>query len=330
MRVESTDDMSELELLNAKTGRRVTVEIPGAIGNLGAGLDTFGLAIGLYCRITFVLLENNDPDIPFVTFSGPVVQESLPDETGKLVYKILKELWKDDRTRLERIRIHVQSEIPLGSGLGGGTAPILGALWADQVFKDVVPTTAELLARATAWEGQAHSETFAASLMGDFVNVVNCADGKRVLARQHNWPEPWSLLLCVPQYRLNTATSKSILPKKVPFADAMFNMQRSALMVSAVVSNSVECLKEALQDRLHERYREVLVPELAPLKDLVRDLPAHGCVLSGGGSSVLVIVDENFKPQVKDRLDEWAQTRPQPPRILDVAVDRRGLRTISL
>jgi homoserine kinase len=324
------NNVNALDILQAKKGRRMTVEIPGATSNLGAGLDTFGLALAIYCRLTFVLLEQNDPNIPYITFSGSVVSESLPEETGKLVYKILRELWQDNPQNLSRIRIHVDSEIPLGSGLGGGTAAILGALWADQVFKDLVPTSDDLLALATRWEGQGHSETFAASLMGNFITVAKCATTDQVVACQHRWPDVWTLLISVPPYRLNTKTSKSMLPDKVSFSDAMFNLQRTALMVSAVVSADERALKEALKDQLHEKYRALLVPELASLREALSEEPIHGCVLSGGGPSLLVIVDVNFKPYIKKKMEKWAQSQDHPPQIFDVEVDRKGLTTLSV
>ena len=173
-----------------RQAKKLTLQIPAAAGNLGPGLDTIGLAFGLYCRITFELLAAPDSSIPMVRYGGDVATQSVPKHADNLTYKLLNELWREDRELIDRMRIYIDSDIPLGSGLGGRTSAILGALWADNIFKDRVPMASELLARMSDMEG--HSETLAASLMGNLVICARNAAERQVITQQLQWPIEWA------------------------------------------------------------------------------------------------------------------------------------------
>jgi hypothetical protein len=53
-----------------------------------------------------------------------------------------------------------------------------------------------------------------------------------------------------------------------------------------------------------------------------------GCVLSGGGPSMLVIVNEKNKQRLLNHLAEWAEAEEQPPLILDIPVATQGIQEI--
>lgn len=309
-----------------KPESRLKLQIPAAAGNLGPGLDTIGLALTLYCRVTFELLPEPNPAIPMVTYSGTVATQSPPKHADNLTYKVLNELWREDSALIDRMRIQVDSDIPLGSGLGGRTAALLGALWADSIFKDRLPVASDLLARMSEMEG--HVETFAASLMGNLVISARNSAERRVMTMQHHWPIEWATIVVVPERRITTSDARAVLPKTVPLSDAVFNMQRTALVVSAVVSRDETAMREALQDRLHEPHRAGLVPELEAVRDLLSTKQVIGCVLCGAGPSVLVIVNRKNKAFVLETLNRWAAEEDDGTKILDVEVDRHGVRQL--
>jgi len=315
--------MTKADIIASKQVRQLKLQIPAAAGNLGPGLDTLGLALGLYCRLTFELLPEPNPEIPMVLYSGKGVRQSMPKQIDSLTYKLLNELWRDNRSLVDRMRIRVDSDIPLGSGLGGRTSAILGTLWADNIFNDRVPITSELLARMAELEG--HSETFAASLIGGFVVSARNAGQKKVTTLQHEWPADWSTIVAMPERRLSTTEARSVLPKSVPIYEAIFNLQRTALLVSAVVSRDENAMKEALDDKIHESYRAEIIPEFPALKQALANKPIIGCVLCGGGPSVLVIVNRRNKGAVMETLNAWAGSKSGAS-VLDLEVDRQGIR----
>lgn len=311
------------------SGRRVTLMVPGSTANLGPGLDTIGLALNIYSKMSFhVVDEHEAADIPFIKLQGGI-KRSQPEDQGKLVYTILSKIWEHDNDLLKRIRITVQSDIPLGCGLGSSASSILGALWASSVFNDKIPTAQTLLAEGCALEG--HPETLAASLYGGMVVCAPSVSGNRIITQQLDWPEDWHIIAVVPNYTLQTADLRAALPKQVKHEDAIFNAQRVGLLVAAVTRNDESAMKEALNDRLHEQYRARFVPELKKLRRELVNEPILGCVLSGAGSSCVVVVNRKKKDQVLERLHHFSKTdEGKDLRILDLQVTKEGMQELEI
>src|SRR5579883_3081534 len=273
------------------SGRKVTLVVPGSTANLGPGLDTIGLALNIYSRMTFQVVEEDEhSDIPLIKLTGGI-KRSQPEDQGKLIYTMLSKIWEHDNTLLKRIRITVQSDIPLGCGLGSRSSAILGALWASYVLEDRIPTAQSLLAEGCELEG--HPEMLSACLYGGMVLCAPSVGSKdKIITQQVEWPEDWHIIAVVPNYTLHTTDLRQALPREVKHEDAVFNAQRVGLLVAAVVRHDESAMKEALHDRLHERYREKFVPERKRLRRELINEPIIGCVLSGAGSSVVIIVNK--------------------------------------
>jgi len=303
--------------------RRLTVRIPGSTANLGPGFDTLALALSIYTEITFELVDKPDGSAPVVTLSGGV-EGKLPAGADNLVYQVLAGRWRERSDLMERLRIKIRSDIPLGAGLGSSGTAILAAVWASFALADREPDRDRVLSYGTAIEG--HPDNIAASLNGGLVVCSPSADGRRIVSRRLSWPDEWHTLVVVPQYSVTTHQARKVLPRHVSLSDAVANVQRTALLVSAVAGHDEAALSEALHDRLHEPYRSELFPELPALRRVLAYKPAIGCVLSGAGPSVLVIVRDRHKAAVREEVEAWAKAQDKPPRLLDLKVDKEGLR----
>lgn len=301
----------------------LTLKIPAATVNLGPGLDSLGLALTAYTYITFELLKKNDSDIPRISLRGEIATISQSRDQGDLIHTILKKLC--GKTEMfNRLRITVDSDIPLGCGLGASGAAILGAVWANQVLKGEVPTRSKLLALATDIEG--HPEGMTASLSG---GLTICATEKNnVFTQKVHWPEDWHILAVIPPYSLTTPVARAVLPKDVSLEDAIYNVQRVALLVAAVGQADERTMSAAMKDRLHESYRTDLVPELNQLRKALKLSPIIGCVLSGAGSSILVVVRQRHKVEVSESINKWIEHSSRGSRLLSLQVDQEGMQEL--
>ena len=303
--------------------RSLTVRVPGSSANLGPGFDALALAYQLYCTLTFRILDKNDSSIPLITLKGKLV-DGLPKDQDNLIYSVLSNHWENDPEMLQRVRIAIESEIPLGKGLGSSAAAITGAVWAAFALSKNMPDNDRVLAKAGDIEG--HADNAAASLLGGMVVSARREKSRGVYTQKVLWPKEWTTIVCVPPYVLSTKKSRSVLPKQILRHDAVHNVQKVALLVAAVQNKDEDAMQEALHDRLHEPYRAELVPELGGIRKAVSDLPVLGCVLSGAGSSVLTIVNQRHRRHVVECLQDWTKKHCPGAEILDLSVDQEGLK----
>ncbi len=314
-------------LLGLKKNRQVwRIQVPASTCNLGPGLDTIGLAVTSYARLEFRKRRRGDG--AFLRLDGALASKSSDKDQGDLIYSVLKKVWKNTPEILSEMQLSVAADVPLGSGLGISGTVILGALWASYVLKDRIPNSAQLLRESIAIEG--HPETLAASLLGGLVVSGLSSDGTMVLTEKLAWPSDWGILAIVPPYNLNTPLARAVLPKEVSLADAIFNMQRTSLFLAAVSNHDAAMLKQVLsEDRLHEPFRHHLVPQLRELRRELADEDTIGCVLSGAGSSVLVLVHARDAERIKSGLIKWRDRKSIQYRLLDLQCDSLGLRHID-
>ena len=140
----------------------------------------------------------------------------------------------------------------------------------------------EILAAASKIEG--HPDNAAPALFG---GVTSCCATETGAINVTKWPWParWRIVVATPQLGLATAVSRRALPAKVPLGDAVFNMQHVALLLGALQSGRAADFREALRDRVHQPYRQRLVPGLRRLL-AVRHPDVIGFCLSGAGPSI--------------------------------------------
>jgi homoserine kinase len=98
----------------------------------------------------------------------------------------------------------------------------------------------------------------------------------------------------VPDFDLPTTRARSVLPDSYSRADAVFNVQRAALLIAALATGATNAFPTALEDRFHQSYRAPLVPGLDEILKL-RAPGLLGCVLSGAGPSVLVFYERGYE-----------------------------------
>ncbi len=91
-----------------------------------------------------------------------------------------------------------------------------------------------------------------------------------------------------------------MLPATYSRADAVANIQATALLVSAFAQGRGDLLRAAMHDRIHQPYRMEACPLLPLLLPLAGTSGILGVALSGAGPSVLLIAEESFPAAVPE------------------------------
>src|SRR5438046_1897136 len=268
-------------------GRRVIVEVPGSIANLGAGDDCLGPAIDLSLRVELEVVRRNGGPAIELEVDGEGAGEISSGRGNRFVEAIEAGLRERhvEREAASAWRIRMRNEIPLARGLGSsGAAAVAGLLVAEaladvgQDARDREGSTAVLLDRATALEG--HSDNVAPSLLGGFVASLVPR------SIRFDAPDALRIVLLVPELRLATPRMRAVLPESVPRADAVANLARVALGVAGIAAGDWSVLARLTEDRLHEPYRAAVYPQLPVLVAAARSAGALGACLAGGGSTI--------------------------------------------
>jgi homoserine kinase len=190
-----------------------------------------------------------------------------------------------DTGALPSMLVEVESEIPLRAGLGSSAAAIV----AGRRLRTAVlggGSRDALLADACALEG--HPDNTSASILGGLVACGLRGDGG-VTAVAVPWPRAIQVVVATPHLALETKRARAILPAQVPHADAVHNVQHTALLLQGLATGDHEVVRDALSDRLHQPYRAPLVPGLE--RALAFKAPSVlGMFLSGAGPSIAALV----------------------------------------
>jgi homoserine kinase len=267
------------------------VRVPASTANLGAGFDCLGLALEMYLSVRASLLAQ--PGARTLARSRGVRGTSaLPsDPDQNLIFRAMRHTAEREKFDLPRVRIAVQNEIPVAGGLGSSAAATVAGIALGFLVTGRAIQKDAVLRYATEMEG--HPDNVAAALLGGLVVSFTRSDGSVVAVRKR-WPKVIRVIVVTPNLMLETKKSRAVLPQTVSRADAVHNLQRSALFVAALEDRRYDLLWDAMQDRLHQAARQSLIPGLADVLALPRMPGLLGVALSGAGPSVVALATERF------------------------------------
>ena len=208
--------------------------------------------------------------------------ETLPTDGANLVVRSFAQVWDGP---LDGLVFRMHNAVPLQAGTGSSSAAIVAGLAAALALRGLPHGSDELIALAAPLEG--HPDNVAAAIAGGFTLAL---DGEQPLLRRIKPPPGHAFVLVVPDHELCTTESRKHLRPEVPRADAVYSLQRTALLVHALSTGDLETLPRALDDRLHQPDRSALTPMFCTLQERLPALGVYGCTLSGAGPSTLLWV----------------------------------------
>jgi homoserine kinase len=322
------------------------IKIPCSSANIGPGFDVIGLALNLYLElgVTVTRKESSEHSLNCkITYEGVgaedvplVAQDNLITRTAVYVLRC-----HGIREFPAETHLHVKNPIPLGRGLGSSAAAIVGGVYLANEVGNLRLSRARMLDYCLMEER--HPDNVAAALYGGFVgtylNELSPEDTERleiplseVLPQpaggvdtglrppepplnighytKFNWSSAIKCICVIPQFEVSTAKARAVLPETYSRKDAIFNMQRLAVLTTALGQErpDPDMIYTAMQDKLHQPYRRGLIPGLTEILQSVTPQSHPGLLgicLSGAGPTILALATENFDSIANHLLEQF-------------------------
>ncbi len=293
---------------------RIQVRVPASTSNLGPGFDCLGLALQLYNTTT--LTRGADERLP----------KGMIGDTAASFFQNIA----GGKIEPFGFEARIDGDIPVSRGLGSSVTVRLGVLMglAELVRESVAIPQQEILDLLIKLEG--HPDNAVPSFLGGFAICARASDNPAdgfAYTRVAVKPE-LSFVTLVPDLKLSTEAARGLLPKEVPFRQAVENVQRTARITAAFCTGDYDALRGMFIDHLHQPFRQVLIPGFADILGAAREAGALGSFLSGSGSC-LMAVTLGEEEAISQAMLTTAQKHGLSARALVLKADNEGVKILD-
>lgn len=261
----------------------IRLQIPATTANMGPGFDCIGMAFGFYNYIDFE--EYGELGTCLLTADGDAGKIELTQDN--LIYQAYARTFAVAGQPVKGVRMHFENNIPYARGLGSSSAALIGGIKAANILLDNRFSDEELLNIALEFEG--HPDNIAPALLGGV--VISGLNHGKVFYRKINPPKNLYCTLIIPDYPLATKKAREVLPKQLTIQEAVFNIGRMALLIDALHTGDLQQLTLAMEDCLHQPYRNQLIVGMEEITTAAKELGALNVTISGAGPTILVVSD---------------------------------------
>lgn len=263
----------------------ITVRVPGTTSNLGPGFDTLGIALKLYNHVRVTRAEGKG-----VELISPIGGDERVEATAMLA-EAAKLFFRRARKPVFGIEVSLSGDVPIARGLGSSVTARLGVVAALNELAGARLSRQELLEIAAELEG--HPDNAAPAIFGGFTAAGIIGNSVRCV----HFPVSSRLkfVALIPRFEVSTEEARKLVPPTFSKDDTVHNLNRAALISAAFASGDYRQLRGLFEDRVHQPYRERLIPQLSRVIRAGEKAGALGGWLSGSGSTIICVALE--RPQ---------------------------------
>ncbi len=295
--------------------KKIFVSVPATTANLGAGFDCMGLALNLRSKVEVWEIERGLE----VEVDGEV-EGHYPLDDSNLIVRAAEKVFEKVQRRPPGLHVRAVNGIPLSSGLGSSAAAIVGGLVAANALVDGRLSRTAILHMACEMEG--HADNAAAALFGSLAMV---SSGAEELVTHTLKVAPMKVIIALPAVSLSTHEARAALPPQVPLKHAVFNIGHALLTAQALTSGDFDLLRRAMADRLHQPFRQPLIPGCEAAAAAARQAGAAAVTLSGAGPSLAAFVPlEGRHEAIAQAMKAAFEASGISSRTFILPVDRQG------
>jgi len=263
----------------------VQTRVAATTSNLGPGFDTLGIALKLYNRTR--LTPNSTRRFRIVSPLHP----ARTDTATAMVQNAADCFFRHTRRRPFGCDVFLEGDVPIARGLGSSVTVRLGVIAGLDALCNTRVIPKRLLELLTALEH--HPDNAAPAVFGGFT-VAGMVDASVRCISVRVSPRARFVAL-MPRFEISTPMARKLIPVRFTKADTIHNLNRAALISAAFASNDLAALPGLFEDRIHQPYRQQLIPQLSRVIQAGVAAGALGGWLSGSGSTIICLTLRNAK-----------------------------------
>ncbi|MBD0364191.1 MAG: homoserine kinase [Coleofasciculus sp. C3-bin4] len=311
----------------------VTVTVPATTANLGPGFDCIGAALTLYNQFKFTRLDlspswrGKETGVVTIDVRGEEA-DRVDTSANNLLYKAFLNFYQHLGRTPPPVQIEIELGVPFARGLGSSATAIVGGLVGANQLAGELLDNVELMNLAIAMEG--HPDNVVPALLG----------GCRLSASAEEAMEEWKVcdipwhsdivpVVAIPNFELSTQEARRVLPSHYSRADAIFNIAHLGLLLRGLATGQGDWLRASLDDRIHQPYRQTLIPGYEAVRTAALALGAYGMVISGAGPTLLALANSaSAQAVVAAMADAW-KAKGITGQVRSLALDTQGARVLT-
>lgn len=258
----------------------VKVSVPATTANIGPGFDTLGLALNMYNVYEFEEINEG------------LVIEGCPDKynnENNLVYSSFQATAKIIGKEVKGLKISMETDIPVSRGLGSSSACIVGGVFGANALLGGNLSNTELFKIAVNIEG--HPDNIAPAVYGGL--TASIVEEGTPYCMCYNISDKIKFCALIPDFETSTSEARKLLPKEIPFQDAVFNISRTAVLLKSFEEGNFHIINVALKDRLHHKYRKTLIHQWEEVQSICAENGTTALFISGSGPTLMNIIEND-------------------------------------
>lgn len=267
----------------------IRVRVPATSANLGVGYDCLGMALTLYGTFTFDFSQKG------------IVVSGCPKEYQNADNLVLQAFFSALRAwglpLPEGVALQIDTEIPVARGLGSSASCIAAGVLAAHAYGRGSETIDAQEVLRQCLQLEAHPDNLAPAITGglcaSFLSQSADDDLPRPFVATYPIQERYRFVTVIPDYEVHTQKARTLLPKTMRYADAVYQMGRCAAICKGLENGDEDLVRHACTDRMQEPYRKQLIPEYDAVRSLAFANGAAAFYISGSGPTMIAIVDRS-------------------------------------
>jgi homoserine kinase len=298
----------------------VKVRVPGTTANCGPGFDTVGIACTIYSELELILSEKGNLTIE-IDGEG---KGCIPTDENNIIYQAVRTVLDKVGKPYQGIYLKLYNKIPLARGLGSSAAAIVGGLIAANAATGNTLTKEEIFSIATIIEG--HPDNVAPAIFGGI--TISVMQGDQPVYLRFLPEKTLSMVVAIPEFNLSTHRARQVLPDIITMKDAVFNISRVALLIGSLCKGEFHHLQYALEDKVHQPYRQQLIPGMQQVFHAAIAKGAYGAALSGAGPCLIAFTESNCHEIGAAMVQAFADNNVKADSVI-LTIDAEGAKVIE-